>query len=178
MMKVLTRVANLIPKNSMSSVLEAKKNSRSKPFRWIKEKSCLIPLVDQWLLREIIPPLIFGISAFTVLSLSLAELLELIRKIISHNLPIITATEILLFRLPGYLVLAFPMATLLGCLIAFSKLSSNSEIKALLSLGFSYRRIIASALFVGIFMSIITFVFNNSKKPVLEQAIISAKDLP
>ncbi len=133
--------------------------------KWTKAKWDSIPLIDRWLFGEIIPPILFGISAFTILSLSLGEALDLIRQIISSNLPPIKAIEVLIFRMPEYLVISFPMATLLGCLIAFSKLSSNSEIKALHSLGISRRRIISAAMIIGSIMTIITFIFNISLVP-------------
>jgi len=145
------------------------KSSKNKPFyllkTWIQKKWRSIPLIDRWLFGEIIPPILFGISAFTVLSLSLGEALDLVRQIIGSNLPPLRAIEILIFKLPGYLVISFPMATLLGCLIAFSKLSSNSEIKALHSLGISRRRIISAAMIIGSIMTLISFIFNISIAP-------------
>ena len=129
--------------------IKLKKNKHAYLLKkWAISKWESIPLIDRWLFKEIVPPILFGISAFTVLSLSLGEALDLIRQIIGSNLPPIRAIEVLLFRMPGYLVISFPMATLLGCLISFSKLSSNSEIKALHSLGISRRRIISAAMII------------------------------
>ena len=51
--------------------------------------------------------------------------------VINTNLTWSIAIEILFLKLPGYLTLALPMATLLGCLLAFSQLYNNSEIKAI-----------------------------------------------
>ena len=55
--------------------------------------------------------------------------------VINTNLTWSIAIQILFLKLPGYLTLALPMATLLGCLLAFSQLYNNSEIKALTSIG-------------------------------------------
>ena len=41
-----------------------------------------IPLIDRWLLGQIIPPMVFAISAFTVISLSVGVMFDLIRKIV------------------------------------------------------------------------------------------------
>ncbi len=124
-----------------------------------------LPLLDRWLISEIIPPLIFSVSSFIVLCLSFGELLYLIRMVINSNLPWSIAIEILFLKLPGYLTIALPMATLLGCLLAFSKLYNNSEIKALTSLGISCRRILLPAIYIGIIMSFITFSFSNYIAP-------------
>ena len=41
----------------------------------------VIPLIDKWLIAQLVPPLIFSISAFTVVSLSVGVMFDLIRKI-------------------------------------------------------------------------------------------------
>ena len=46
-----------------------------------------IPLIDRWLVGQIIPPMIFAISAFTVISLSVGVMFDLIRKIVEFGLP-------------------------------------------------------------------------------------------
>ena len=86
-----------------------------------------IPLIDRWLLGQIIPPMIFAISAFTVISLSVGVMFDLIRKIVEFGLPLFLALKVLFFSLPSFLVLSFPMAVLLSTLLAYGKLSSNSE---------------------------------------------------
>ncbi len=72
-----------------------------------------IPLIDRWLLGQIIPPMVFAISAFTVISLSVGVMFDLIRKIVEFGLPIFVALKVLFFSLPSFLVLSFPMAVLL-----------------------------------------------------------------
>jgi len=133
--------------------------------RYIGKSIKAMPLLDRWLISEIIPPLTFSVSSFIVLCLSFGELLYLIRMVINTNLTWSIAIEILFLKLPGYLTLALPMATLLGCLLAFSQLYNNSEIKALTSLGISCRRILLPAIYIGIVMSFITFSFSNYIAP-------------
>ena len=133
--------------------------------RYIGKSIKAMPLLDRWLISEIIPPLTFSVSSFIVLCLSFGELLYLIRMVINTNLTWSIAIEILFLKLPGYLTLALPMATLLGCLLAFSQLYNNSEIKALTSLGISSRRILLPAIYIGTIMSFITFSFSNYIAP-------------
>jgi len=120
-----------------------------------------IPLMDRWLAAELIGPLLFGIAAFTAVSLSVGVVFELVRKVAEAGLPLIAATQVLLLRLPGFLVLSFPMATLMATLLAFSRLSGNSELTALRSLGVKTWRIIVAALVVAFVMSLLTFAFND-----------------
>ncbi len=124
-----------------------------------------IPLLDRWLLGQIIPPMIFAISAFTVISLSVGVMFDLIRKIVEFGLPVFLALKVLFFSLPSFLVLSFPMAVLLSTLLAYGKLSSNSELLALKSLGIKTSRIISPAIALSIFMTGLTFYFNDNLVP-------------
>ena len=92
-----------------------------------------IPLIDRWLLGELIGPLLFALTAFTVVSLSVGVMFDLVRKIVESNLPWTIAVQVLLLKLPSFLVISFPMATLMASLLAYSRLSANSELTALRS---------------------------------------------
>ena len=128
-------------------------------------KSNYIPLLDRWILSQLIPPLIFSISAFTVVSVSVGVMFDLVRKIVEFDLPLNIALNVLILKLPGFIVLSFPMATLLASLLTYSKLSSNSELKALRAIGVSIYRIILPSLFLALVMTGLTFVFNNNIVP-------------
>ena len=136
-----------------------------KTFHKIISPWYLLPLIDRWLLGQIIPPMIFAISAFTVISLSVGVMFDLIRKIVEFGLPLFLALKVLLFSLPSFLVLSFPMAVLLSTLLAYGKLSSNSELLALKSLGINTTRIISPAIALSIFMTGLTFYFNDNLVP-------------
>ena len=125
-----------------------------------------IPIIDRWLLGQLIPPLLFAISAFTVVSLSVGVMFDLIRKIVEFGLPISLAIQVMFLKLPGFLVLSFPMSVLLSTLLAYGKLSANSEILALRSLGIKTSRLIIPALILSLFMTGLTFYFNNSLVPL------------
>ena len=125
-----------------------------------------IPIIDRWLLGQLVPPLLFAISAFTVVSLSVGVMFDLIRKIVEFGLPISLAIQVMFLKLPGFLVLSFPMSVLLSTLLAYGKLSANSEILALRSLGIKTSRLIIPALILSLFMTGLTFYFNNSLVPI------------
>ncbi len=124
-----------------------------------------IPLLDRWLLGQIMPPMLFAISAFTVISLSVGVMFDLIRKIVEYGLPLLEALKALIYSLPSFLVLSFPMAVLLSTLLSYGKLSANSELLALRSLGIKSSRIIAPAIAVSILMTGLTFYFNDNLVP-------------
>jgi len=120
-----------------------------------------IPLMDRWLIKELLGPLLFGIAAFTAVSLSVGVVFELVRRVAESGLPLLAAMQVLLLRLPGFLVLAFPMATLMATLLAYSSLSGNSELTALRSVGVSTTRMVVPALVLSVVMTLLTFLFND-----------------
>jgi len=120
-----------------------------------------LPLMDRWLTSELIGPLLFGIAAFTVVSLSVGVVFELVRKVAEAGLPPLVAMQVLGLRLPSFLVLSFPMATLMATLLGYSRLSGSSELTALRSIGVSTRRMVMPALMVAIVMTALTFFFND-----------------
>ena len=131
----------------------------------VESKWKIIPLLDRWIFFELLPPLFFSIAAFTVVSLSVGVIFDLIRKIVEIGLPFSVAIQILLLKLPSFIVISFPMAMLLSTLLAYGSLNDNSEIKALKSIGISVYRIILPGLILSIFMSYMTFIFNNNIVP-------------
>ncbi len=129
-----------------------------------------IPLLDRWLFGELLPPLLFAIAAFTVVSLSLGVMFELVRKIVEAGLPLQVAVQVLFLRLPGFLVISFPMAMLMATLLAYSRLSANSELKALRSVGVTTSRMVAPALVLALLMTGLTFLFNDVLVPPANRA--------
>ncbi|UPM50478.1 MULTISPECIES: LptF/LptG family permease [unclassified Synechococcus] len=120
-----------------------------------------LPLLDRWLFAEMLGPLLFGIAAFTAVSLSVGVVFELVRKVAEAGLPLWAAGKVLALRMPGFLVLSFPMATLMATLLAFSRLSGSSELTALRSIGVKTWRMVVPALVMAALMTVLTFVFND-----------------
>ncbi len=129
--------------------------------RYILSKLNKLPLLDRWLVKELLPSFFFAVSAFTLVSLSVGVMFDLVRRIVESGLSLKFALQIFILKLPSFLVISFPMAILMASLLTYSKLSSNSEIKALKSIGISTKRIIISALLLGVLMTGVTFIFND-----------------
>lgn len=130
-------------------------------FQLLARRWQSIPLMDRWLLSELIGPLLFGVAAFTAVTLSVGVVFELVRKVAESGLSIAVATQVLFLKLPGFLVLSFPMATLMATLLAYSRLSGGSELTALRSIGVSTMRFVLPAICLAAVMSGLTFMFND-----------------
>jgi len=124
-----------------------------------------VPLLDRWLLGELLGPLVFGIAAFTAVSLSVGAVFELVRRVAESGLPLEVAAQVLLLELPSFLVLSFPMATLMATLLTYSKLSGNSELTALRSVGVPTWRMVLPAVVLALTMTLLTFAFNEAVVP-------------
>lgn len=125
----------------------------------------MLPLLDRWLVGELIGPLLFGIGSFTAVSVSVGAVFELVRRIAESGLPLDVAAQVLVLQVPGFVVLSFPMSTLMSTLLTYGKLSSNSELTALRSVGVPTWRMVIPAMALALLMTLITFSFNEAVVP-------------
>lgn len=123
-------------------------------------------LMNRYLIAELIAPFLFGMGLFTSLGLSIGILFELVRKMTESGLAPTVAFQILLLKMPEFIVLAFPMSMLLATLMAYSRLSADSELIALRSIGVSIYRLIIPAIILSIIITGVTFFFNNFIAPM------------
>ena len=104
----------------MNNIISLSKKTMHNNFiKYFSTKYSNIPILDRWILGQLIPPLFFSIAAFTVVSLSVGVLFDLIRKMVEYGLPITLAIKIMILKLPGFLVISFPMSVLLSTLLAY-----------------------------------------------------------
>jgi lipopolysaccharide export system permease protein len=137
--------------------------------------------MDRYITKELTLPFLFGVGAFSSIGISIGALFELIRRITESGLAITLAAQIFLLKLPEFIVLAFPMSTLLATMMTYSRLSSDSELIALQGVGVSVRRMIAPAVVLSLLVTGLTFLFNELITPAanyqaaitLEQALNS-----
>lgn len=142
-----------------------------------------ISLMDRYISRELTLPFLFGVGAFSSIGISIGALFELIRKVTESGLSINLAIQIFALKLPEFIVLAFPMSTLLSTMMTYSRLSSDSELIALRGCGVSVRRMVAPAVVLSLFVTATTFLFNELITPAtnyraaitLEQALNSER---
>jgi lipopolysaccharide export system permease protein len=125
-----------------------------------------IPLLDRYIIAEMLGPFLFGVGAFSSIGVSIGILFDLVRKVTESGLPLAIALQVFGLKLPEFLSLAFPMSMLLSALMAYSRLSNDSEIIALRSCGVSIYRLITPAIILSVFVTVLMFVFNESIVPI------------
>lgn len=126
-------------------------------------------VMDRYLAVEMLMPFLFGVAAFTSIGMAIGSLFELVRLITDSGLSITTALQVFLLRLPSIVVYTFPMSTLLAALLAYGRLSGDSEITALQACGVSIYRTVVPALVVSLAAALTTFWFNESVVPTANQ---------
>ncbi|MEB3228909.1 MAG: LptF/LptG family permease [Synechocystis sp.] len=132
-----------------------------------------LSVMDRYLCIELLLPFVFGMGLFTSLALSIGTLFDLVRRVTESGLPLMIAVKILFLKMPEFIVLAFPMSMLLSSLMAYSRLSSDSELIALRSIGVSIYRLIVPALLFSLVVTGVAFVFNDRITPAASYEALS-----
>ncbi|MGB5635224.1 MAG: LptF/LptG family permease [Waterburya sp.] len=137
-----------------------------KLFKLIDRQSIGLSLMNLYIIKELILPFLFGMGIFTSLGLSIGAVFEIIRKVTDSGLHWGVAAKILLLRMPEFIVFAFPMSMLLATLMTYGRLSSDSELIALRSIGVNIYRLIIPAIAFSLCIVATTLWFNNFVAPV------------
>jgi lipopolysaccharide export system permease protein len=114
-----------------------------------------VKIIDRYIVRELFPSFVLGIAVFTFVIL-MSQFLRLVEMIVNKGVGIADAGRLILYLLPSILVLTIPMAVLLGCLVAFGRMSADNEITALKSGGYSLIRLTVPVLFFSVAVGLLT----------------------
>lgn len=136
-----------------------------KSFKPLKPLIPVPSVMDRYIAAELLMPFLFGVGAFSSIGVSVSTVFDLVRKVVESGLPVEIALNIFLLKLPAFVVLAFPMSTLLTALMTYSRLSSDSELIALRSCGVSIYRLVLPAVILSFLITGITFLFNEQIVP-------------
>ncbi len=113
----------------------------------------------RYILREILAPFALGLAIFTFILL-MGRLLRLVELVLNKGVPLTDIIKLFIFLLPSFLVLTLPLAFLLGVLLGFGRLSTDSEIIALKSSGISLYDMFKPVLALSLLVSLTTGVLS------------------
>ncbi|MDR3707695.1 MAG: LptF/LptG family permease [Capsulimonadaceae bacterium] len=120
--------------------------------------------LDRFLFAEIVPQVLLYLLIVGGMFL-LFTATVVMQKFLASGVSIWIIVEVLLLNLPPYIVIAFPMAMLLGAILGFTKISTDSEAVALLAAGVSFRRMLLPAAIVGAVLMVAGMIINNTLAP-------------
>jgi lipopolysaccharide export system permease protein len=89
------------------------------------------------------------------------QILLMAEDILSRKAPLKDVMLLLLYSLPSVIAMSFPFASLVGALMTAGRLSSDSEMLAIMAAGIPPRRVFVPFLALGMAFSIISFTMND-----------------
>lgn len=125
--------------------------------------------LDLYLLRQIMPTLLVTLLVAAVILL-LERMLRLLDIAVGNGVSTLVVFQMLFNLIPHYIGLALPAALFLGVLLAFRKLSSQSELDAIQSSGVGLSRLIRSAVILGLLMMIFNLILVGYLQPISRYA--------
>lgn len=123
-------------------------------------------LIDRYIIKELIPPFLFGILLFNLLFIASSLIYRVAKMLGSQKVPFDLVAEFVVNSIPSILVYTLPTSLLLGVIIAFGRLSSEGEITAMKAGGIGLYRIVIPVACVGLVVTIFSYYFNNFVVPV------------
>lgn len=99
-----------------------------------------VTILSRYVFLEIATPFLVSLFVFTGI-LFLVRILKLVDLVINKNVAIGDVLVLFSYVIPRFLEIAIPMSLLLSCIIAFGRLSADSELIVMRSCGVSLRRL-------------------------------------
>lgn len=124
-----------------------------------------IAILDRYIIGELNLAFVFGLGLFSALGIAVGSLFDLLAQVRESRLLFDVALKVMFLKMPEFIGFALPMAVLLATLIVYSRLSSDSEIIALRSLGITVYRLVFPALLFSFLATGITFIFKDQVIP-------------
>ena len=122
-------------------------------------------ILDRFILKEVAGPFVFGILIFTLIFVAGDLLFQAAKLIIEKGVSLGVVVRLFLYRLPEVVALTLPMSCLLSTLLGMTRLSSNSELIALKSLGISFYRMLRPILAASFLVAAGALLFNETVVP-------------
>lgn len=120
--------------------------------------------LDKLVFKEIIGPWLFGVALFTSLIFATVLLLRITEWAVRGISPG-SVGRIIVLLLPGIMVKTFGMSLLLSSLLAFGRLSNDSEIVAIRAAGASVFRIMRPVFLFSLAAAVLAFAINETIVP-------------
>jgi lipopolysaccharide export system permease protein len=132
-------------------------------------------LVDRYVIGELLGPLVFGWTIFIVLFVISVYLFRLM-KLVAAGAPLPMVTEIIALRIILSSSYCLPMAVLLAGLMAFGRLSGDSELVAMQAGGIRNLRVVRNAFILGLVLSFAGLAINEYVIPPAGRRLHQVQD--
>jgi lipopolysaccharide export system permease protein len=134
------------------------------PLPRVRASIFKLPILDSYLLREMLVPFFFAFGAF-LLFWALNIFFLAADYIINQHAPFFLVLRFVIFRIPQAIPMAFPFGCLFAALLAMGRVMGDNEVTAMRTAGISVLRIAVSPLLFGVAMFAIAYVMNEYVAP-------------
>jgi lipopolysaccharide export system permease protein len=134
------------------------------PIPHVRSGLLRLPILDGYLLREMVSPFMFAFGAF-LLFWALNIFFLAADYIINQHAPFFLVLRFVVFRIPQAIPMAFPFACLFAALLAMGRVMGDNEVTAMRTAGISVTRIALSPLIFGFAMFLIAYAMNEWVAP-------------
>ena len=134
------------------------------PIPRIRSASLRLPILDGYLLREMVGPFMFAFGAF-LLFWALNIFFLAADYIINQHAPFFLVLRFVIFRIPQAIPMAFPFACLFAALLAMGRVMGDNEVTAMRTAGISVMRIALAPLLFGFAMFVDRYAMNEWVAP-------------
>jgi len=128
-------------------------------------------ILTRYILVEFVAPFLLALLCFTMVLL-MNEVFTLTKTFVAKDVSPWYLVELLIYVLPATLVVTIPMATLVGILLSFGRLSADNEIIAMKSIGIGLHQLMVPILILSFGISIFTFFFMDMALPNANMAYV------
>jgi lipopolysaccharide export system permease protein len=130
------------------------------PLRRVGAVPFRIPILDGYLLREMVGPFLFALGAF-LLFWALNIFFLAADYIINQHAPFFLVLRFVIFRIPQATPMAFPFASLFAALLAMGRVMGDNEVTAMRTAGIPVMRIVLSPFIFGLAMFALSYAINE-----------------
>ncbi len=141
-------------------------------------------ILDLYTLKEFFWPFLICVVGFTVILMS-GVLFELIDLFLVKNVAFETVTKMLIYYMPGMVVMTLPVAALFSTLLGLGRMNQDSELLIMSSSGVPYLRIMIPIVIAGLLISGFTYFLNEEVVPrtnhefqILFRKLVYEEDFP
>jgi len=134
------------------------------PLPSVRSNLLRLPILDGYLLREMMGPFFFAFGAF-LLFWALNIFFLAADYIINQHAPFFLVLRFVVFRIPQAIPMAFPFGCLFAALLAMGRVMGDNEVTAMRTSGITVLRIAISPLLFGVAMFLIAYVMNEWVAP-------------
>ena len=132
-------------------------------------------IFDRYITTQVLAATLVCILLFVVIWIAPETLLKITKRTMAGIYTPIVGLQLLVNEIPKIIGKALPVGLLLGTLFTFDKLSKDSELTILRSIGIKFWRIVYPIIVLSVFISVLCFSLYNTLIPYSEKNINALK---